>query len=77
MPRPGDLVFFHDPGGYTYHTGIYEGGGSMVSALNYAYGVKPDTGQVGRHVRDLRQYHALIAAKAAVAPARLVQALVK
>jgi cell wall-associated NlpC family hydrolase len=37
----GDLVFFHVwPGGPVYHTGIYEGGGNMVSALNYAYGVK-------------------------------------
>lgn len=36
----GDLVFFHDPSGYVYHTGIYEGGGAMVSALDPQYGVK-------------------------------------
>jgi NlpC/P60 family len=35
----GDLVFFHDYSGYVYHTGIYEGGNQMVSALNYQYGV--------------------------------------
>ena len=38
--RPGDLVFFHDSSGYAYHAGIYEGGGTMISALNYSYGVK-------------------------------------
>jgi cell wall-associated NlpC family hydrolase len=37
----GDLVFFHAyPGGPVYHTGIYEGGGSMVNAVGYAYGVR-------------------------------------
>lgn len=35
----GDLVFFHDYSGYVFHTGIYEGGDSMVSALNPLYGV--------------------------------------
>lgn len=36
----GDLVFWHDAGGYVYHTGIYEGGNGVVSALNPRYGVK-------------------------------------
>lgn len=36
----GDLVFFHDSGGYVYHVGIYEGDGHMVSALDSEYGVK-------------------------------------
>lgn len=35
----GDLVFFHDSSGYVYHTGIYEGGNSMVSALDSQYGI--------------------------------------
>lgn len=38
-PRPGDLVFFH-AGGYSTHTGIYIGGGMMVSALNSYYGIR-------------------------------------
>jgi cell wall-associated NlpC family hydrolase len=36
----GDLVFFHDADGYVFHTGIYEGGNGMVSALSPEYGVK-------------------------------------
>jgi peptidoglycan DL-endopeptidase CwlO len=35
----GDLVVFLS-GGYAYHVGIYEGGDSMVSALDYQYGVR-------------------------------------
>lgn len=38
-PRPGDLVFSWS-GGYAYHTGVYLGGGLMVSALNSYYGVR-------------------------------------
>lgn len=36
----GDLVFFHDPDGYVYHTGVYEGGNAMVSALNPVMGIR-------------------------------------
>lgn len=37
-PVPGDLVVFLS-GGYAYHVGIYEGDGTMVSALDYQSGV--------------------------------------
>lgn len=38
-PLPGDLVFFLSDGA-SYHTGIYLGGGEMISALSEQYGVK-------------------------------------
>jgi cell wall-associated NlpC family hydrolase len=38
--RPGDLVFFHDGGGYVYHVGIYAGGHMMWAAATPADGVR-------------------------------------
>ena len=39
----GDLVFFHvnsNPNSYVYHVAIYEGGNRIVSAVDYAEGIR-------------------------------------